>query len=341
MNLQNLVLLFYDGYELKAREGLIGQTYSAVHRFARHTYRSARRKQVRTGFYTAFLALVQCLEQSGCDVRINDFATARAHPQHPIGVAGYVSVLDYTNSLPNPRVFGPGDFGDPKSSVQVAKDPRWKALIQPCDWFVDLYRPYCGSKMTKWFAGIDTNKFEDCIGMDKSIDVLIYDKIRWDHDAWKTKMVDPIITRLDKLNRSYKILRYGHHHQAEFVELLRRSKSLLFLCEHETQGLAYQEAMSMNVPVLAWDEGRLIDPLLRQQADPNLVVTSVPYFDERCGGTFTSESFDMEYERFWSNLKSFAPRSYVDDALSMSKSARLYLDIYHNCGTADFERSNA
>ena len=32
--------------------------------------------------------------------------------------------------------------------------------------------------------------------------------------------------------------------------LLRRSKSMLFLCESETQGMAYQEALASNVPVL-------------------------------------------------------------------------------------------
>ena len=30
---------------------------------------------------------------------------------------------------------------------------------------------------------------------------------------------------------------------------------MIFLCEHETQGIAYQQALSRNVPILAWDRG--------------------------------------------------------------------------------------
>ena len=330
MSHKDLVLLFYDGYELKAREGLVGQTFSAAHRAARYSYRSLRSRQVRTGFYTAFLALERCLRLAGCDVRVNDFAMARANPRHPIGVGGYVSVLDHTGSLPNPRIFGPGDFGDPQASAAVARDERWKRHIQPCDWFIEMYRPYCGDKMMRWFAGIDTTRFADASAHEKSIDVLIYDKVRWNYDDWSTRLIDPIHTHLDRLKLTHRTVRYGHHHQAEFLDGLRRARSMLFLCEHETQGLAYQEAMSMNVPILAWDETALVDPFLRSQASPDLRVTSVPYFDERCGATFKRDDFATAFDRFWDERSNFQPRAYVEEELSMSRSAELYLKTYRS-----------
>src|SRR5262245_47538838 len=73
-----LVLLFYDGYERHARPGLGGAIYSQARRFARYAYRRLRRRQLRTGFYTAFLSLQRSLKLLGCDVRVNDFTAARA-----------------------------------------------------------------------------------------------------------------------------------------------------------------------------------------------------------------------------------------------------------------------
>ncbi|MDB5648615.1 MAG: hypothetical protein JWL62_135, partial [Hyphomicrobiales bacterium] len=155
-----LVMLFYDGFEWQLRRGFLGGAYAQARRFARYAYRSLRRQQVRTGFYTAFLALWQSLEEIGCDVRVNDYTLAQKHPDYPIGLAGYPSVLDKTPQ-PNPVIFGPGDFGMPDQAVALAEDPQFKRLIQPSDWFCDVYRPYCGPKLMTWPAGIDTQAWPD------------------------------------------------------------------------------------------------------------------------------------------------------------------------------------
>jgi hypothetical protein len=78
-------------------------------------------------------------------------------------------------------------------------------------------------------------------------------------------------------------LRYGAHHLGQFRNALSRAHAMIFLCEHETQGIAYQEAMASNVPVLALDEGVLVDPEQKRFARSDLRVSSVPYFDATCG----------------------------------------------------------
>ena len=60
-----LVLLFYDGFERMAEPGLTGAAYSQARRFARLAYRTALRRQPRTGFYTWFLMLRRALERAG------------------------------------------------------------------------------------------------------------------------------------------------------------------------------------------------------------------------------------------------------------------------------------
>ena len=326
-----LVLLFYDGFEWRARSGAVRGIAAQARRAARFVYRTMRRKQVYTGFYTAFLALRTALERHGCDVRVNDFAAARARPDHPIGLAGYPSVLDAVR-LPNPAVFGPGDFGTPAAAVTVARDPQMRVLIQPSDWFRDYYRPSCGDKVVTWFAGIDTDLWQDRSAHPKSCDVLIYDKIRWDRESVVPAIHDRLVRHLEARGLSYRILRYGHHHRDEFAAALAGARSLAFLCEHETQGLAYQEALAANVPVFAWDEGVFVDPLLAGAAPAGLDVSSVPYFDERCGRRFRAAALESEFERFWADRATYRPRDYVGECLGMTRSAEAYLALYARAG---------
>jgi len=322
-----LVLLFYDGYELRAMPGLAGGMSSQSRRMLRFAKRTVFRQQVRTGFYTAFLALANSLTRAGCNVRINDFVAARARPHYPIGLAGYPSIIDKI-SLPNPRIFGPGDFGTPPASAAVAADPRFRKLIQPSDWFSDMYRPYCGDKMLTWFAGIDTRIWPDFSTHSKPTDFLVYDKIRWHREERVPSILNRITGHLDATGRSYTVLRYGHHYHVDFLRTLKRSTAMLFICEHETQGLAYQEALATNVPVLAWDEGEMVDPLLQPYVSAGLAISSVPYFSPQCGMTFTMDRFETTCAAFWQKLHTFRPRQYVEQHLSFELSARQYLAEY-------------
>jgi hypothetical protein len=323
-----LVLLFYDGYERYARPGFGGAIYSHARRFARYSYRLLRRRQLRTGFYTAFLSLHRSLKLLGCDVRINDFAAAAARPGYPIGLCGFPSVLSQVD-LPNPVIFGHGDIGYPEQAKLVAQQDRMRILIQPCAWARDFNIPYCGNdKLRVWPVGVDVDAFSPSRIEDKNLDFLVYDKIRWHRSERVPRVLDKIVDQLMACGRSVKRLRYGGHIQSDYYRELKRAKALLFLCEHETQGIAYQEAMAAGVPVLAWDEGALVDTNLIPFASPNLIVSSVPYFDERCGMRFTMDNFDAVYPAFWQQLESFRPREYVSERLSMMRAAQDYLALY-------------
>jgi hypothetical protein len=258
---------------------------------------------------------------------VNDFGLATKHPTYPIGVAGFPTVLHQV-SLPNPRIFGPGDFGYPDSAVVVAKDSRNKILIQPSEWITEYYRPYCGDKLLTWPVGIDLKAWPDLTSHVKTYDVLVYDKIRWNVSAEQNRVLEPVSRRLRDMGLSYCVLRYGEHTLGEFRAKLRSSRSMIFLCEHETQGLACEEAMASNLPILAWDEGVLADPLQRRFAQPNLVVSSVPYFDERCGERFRIADFDLKLDLFWHRLPAYRPREYVKESLSMAVAAESYMSAY-------------
>jgi hypothetical protein len=331
LNGKPTVLLFYDGFELSLRPGVTGYAYSRLRGLARHVYRTLRRRQVRTGFYTAFRLLVVSLRRYGCNVKINALGVAARNPGYPIGVAGYPSILRSAD-VPNPRIFGPGDYGYPDTAAVVARDPRNRILTQPSAWPVEFYRDACGNKLRAMFVGIDTDLWPDLSDRPKDLDFIVYDKIRWDHGGVRGTETPEIVTQttrlLDRLGLVYVTLRYGAHHLGQFRNALSRARAMIFLCEHETQGIAYQEAMASNVPVLALDEGVLVDPEQRRFARPNLRVSSVPYFDATCGETFLPDQLEHSLRRFMGRRSQYTPREYVLRHLSMRNAAENYLEMY-------------
>lgn len=322
-----VMLLFYDGYERKAREKLIPRLYHRVRCKLRALFRRLRGKQINTGFYEAFLAIDTGLRRLGYDVHINDFESARRDPSYPIALAGYPEVFAHVD-LPNPMIFGPGDPGYPDAAANIAQKSSTRFIIQPSDWFVEYYRPYCGDKMLRCPVGIDVENLSDYADAPNSCDVVVYDKIRWNREKIVSNVLDPLLSLLNERGLNYEILRYGEHKQDAYFDSLRRGRSMAFICEHETQGLACEEAMAMNVPVFAWDEGVLIDPKQRQFASEDLVVSSVPYFDERCGMTFKAANMARNFDAFWATLSTYEPREYVRENLNLAATAQVFADAY-------------
>ena len=318
--------LFYHGYELPALDRPLGRLQSNLHLLARTAYRDLRRRQPYTGFYTAFRNLRRALEQAGAEVHVNDFAHARRNPGQPIGIAGHAEVYDHV-SLPNPAVFGPGYVPPPEIIDQVARGTNIRIFTQPSEWPCQILRPKLGHRVQPMFAPIDLAAWPDLSGAAKTHDVVIYDKIRWHRNTMVPRILHRLQRHLDERNLSYTVLRYGEHPLAQFRAALKGGRTLAFLCEHETQGLACQEAMASGLPVFAWEEGRLIDPQEAPLVPPGFVVSSVPYFAERCGMTFTEPQMEERFDRFWNARNSYSPRDFVAEVLSPARAAKIYFDL--------------
>jgi hypothetical protein len=322
-----VVMLFYDGYERRARRDKLIALFCEIKRPIRYIWRLSRGRQLRTGFYTQFLNLVSALKHIGCDVHINDYSLADQYPNYPIGAAGYPSILDHIPKN-HPVLFGPGDFGAPDDFKEMSKNFQSAYLLCFSEWISIIYEQWNPGLTKQWFAGIDIDAWRPDTTKSKPIDCLIYDKIRWQREKLIPDFYEKIKVHLDKLGLAHKTIRYGEHTSHQYRENLQRSKSFIFLCEHETQGLAYQEAMSMNIPIFAWDEGKLSDNELKPFATNDLVVTSVPYFSEDCGIRFQKENFHDRFGAFWNELNNFKPREYVEKNLNLKTSAQLYLNSY-------------
>lgn len=316
--------LFYDGFEEKARDRPFGKLQSACHLHARTAYRLLRHRQPYTGFYTAFRNLKSALQTLGYDVRVNDFGYARRNPRKPIGMAGFSGVFDQV-VLPNPAVFGPGAVPLAKDIARMTEKNNIVIFTQPSDWASSLLKDELGDRVQTWFAPVLADRWPDLSSAVKTNDVLIYDKIYFDRETMAPRILDRLKAHLDSMGLRHLTLRYGHHRLGDYRAALKSSRVAVFLSAHETQGLAYQEAMSSGLPVLAWNEGRFCDPDAEKL--PSVVVSSVPYFDERCGMTFTEADIEAKFDAFWARRDQWRPRDYVVEMLNPRRSGQIYLDL--------------
>jgi hypothetical protein len=296
--------------------------------FVRPLYNLMHRRRKTTGAQVSFDLLVHALKQQGWHVRINDFASARRNPHYPVGLVGGPELVENW-TLPNPAILGLAMYDHPMLAPKLMDDPRFKAYLLASPWIYYMYRQYYGSKCAQWYAGIDTEQWPDTSGYPKDIDFLIYDKIRWNYDELEASLLRPIEQRLRQRGFRIETLRYLRHDHKTYREMLERSRAMIFLCEHEAQGLAYQEAMASNVPILAWDNGFWLDPLWKRFSITMIPASSVPYFSAECGERFADlPGFEPALDRFIDRMAEFKPRKYVCENLSLKRSAEIYASYY-------------
>lgn len=288
-----------------------------------------------SGFELSFKLLCRALSRVGRTVHVNDFALAARNPEFPVGLCGFPHILDRWR-LTNPAVLGPGLFDHPLEAPGLMSDPRFRVYLAFSEWMRAMFAQVYGDEhMALWFGGMDLVEWPDASSHPKDIDFVVYDKIRWNRETIVPQIRDPLLNELSRRNLSFEILRYGQHTNDTYRRTVQRSRGLLFLCEHETQGMAYQEAMASNVPILAWDQGYWLDPN-RPRWEPNPVpATSVPYFGAACGERFGyhgADDFAAALGRFLAKRETYAPRAWVAEHLSFEQSAQLYLEAYLRAG---------
>lgn len=276
-----------------------------------------------------FISLCKGLKLLNIDFTINlPFDQLQANDV-PVVLGQGKDVLHNYNKN-NPIIAGISLMTHPNQWPTLFKDYPVKTYLQHSAWTASIYNKWFGMGSTmQWQAGIDTKDWVPINQPKKKI--LIYEKYLWNKFENQASLTEPIIAQLKKKNINYSIIRYGFYKKRDFKKLLAESIAMLFLCEHESQGLAYQEAMAMNIPILAWEQGLWLDPNRFEwgENDP-IPASSVPYFDERCGMKFKDlESFTQIFPTFFQKAKDeiFNPRAYVLENLTVEKSAKRMLEI--------------
>jgi glycosyltransferase involved in cell wall biosynthesis len=329
---RKVILLFYKEFE----KDKFFKYDRYLKRIVRPVYDLTHKRQKKTGFGVSFELLKRALEKQGWLVRVNDHALARKHPEYPVGLVGFPTVLNNWD-LANPAILGPSLFDHPKLAPRLMEDPRFRIYLVLAQWMYDMFRPIYGDACVRWYAGIDTDQWADTALFAKDIDFLVYDKLRWNHETLSTELLHPILDVLARRGLRTQVIRYKYHDHKTYRQFLERSRAMIFLCEHETQGLAYQEALACNVPVLAWDNGYWLDPMWKQVSNVMIPASSVPFFSSACGDRFADfDQFERALSRFLDHMTSYRPRQYVLENLSWQRSGTIYSRAYFSLMTDQY-----
>ena len=221
----------------------------------RHLRRMARRMLLgeprMSGQLRVFLNLCAGLDRLGIRYRVNDYGYIAQHPDELACIIGRTFLLDKF-AWKNPILLGVAAHNHPLDDPDLFKRLPVKKVVVPGPWYVDMYRPYWPDTEA-WPIGIDTDLWAPSAPSQKTVDVLIYDKVHWDRERYAPELIEPVRARLLKEGRSFTELRYGSYKEEDYQAALARSRAMIFLCQNESQGIAYQQALSCGVPVFAWD----------------------------------------------------------------------------------------
>lgn len=278
-----------------------------------------------------FLNLQSGLDRLGVPYLLNDYAGLRRTPGAWAHVVGKPHVV---KKIPagHPIVYGPGIAAHPY------EDDFWQTadvrlIVISCEWFKRMYdrdlpRPI---PTAVWPAGVETDLWQPPATPPAPAEILLYDKIRWQRDRLEPELVRPIVAALEQQGRRVHHLRYGHYREGDYRDLLQKVSAMVFLCEHETQGFAYLQALASGVPIFAWDRGGFWqDPSMYPQRVKFAPVTAVPYFDARCGERFADlAGFEAGVASFLqrSDARAYRPREYVVEHFDLARRAQAYLDL--------------
>lgn len=278
------------------------------------------------GIDLVFLNLCAGLDRLGVPYEAN-LPFKQIRPGDHVGVIGRGREALEGYEAQNPILAGVAVAEHPRAWPTLFEDYPVSRYVVHCDWVKAMYERVYGPRIVTWPVGIDTDAWAPS-GGGKATDFLIYDKVRWDPQKVCRALVDPIRNELDRRGICHETIRYGAYKPHELMAALSRCRALLFLCEHETQGLAYQQAMSAGLPVLAWDPGQWLDPMRFAYGEVSTPATSVPFFDARCGTTFASAvDFPAALTRFMDERARYDPRAYILETLTLERCAKAYLDL--------------
>jgi hypothetical protein len=282
------------------------------------------------GIDKVFHNLCLGLDRLGIEYFVN-LPFKELEPEDRVGVLGRGRYSLQGYERPNPIVAGVSLMAHPSEWPTLCNDYPVKRYLQHSAWANDIYRPYFGDRCGIWPVGIDTDTWLPHPDNHKDIDLLIYDKVMWNREVVKPALFAVINAFASRKKLAVDTLVYGNYTEREYRSLLGRSRGMIFLCEHESQGLAYQECLSSGVPILAWDQGYCLDPNRFAWGQPNIAATSVPYFDDRCGERFEGlEDFDEKLSMFMEKIDAsgYSPRDFVLGNLTLRGCAAQYLSFF-------------
>lgn len=183
------------------------------------------------------------------------------------------------------------------------------AAITPCDLVVDLYledNPSLKNRIFSWPAGVDTHYWRPDSAV-KRESILIFEK----QNKGPVGPVAPYADYLRSLGWDVNIIEYGNFTHIEYLKMLQKSCLMLGFVTDESQGIAWAEAWSADVPTLIW---RNISNVYQGR---RYACSTAPYLRSQNGLFFDDlEDFKIQFNYWKTHQKQFSPRAWTLENMS-------------------------
>lgn len=267
------------------------------------------------GPYKVISNLIESLEYVNIPYSVNEDKYSYNYLIH-YGKEGYEKheKLEHNSCIIGPQLW-PFDF----YGEFLKNNPQYyRKIIVPCIStkisFID--QGFVAEKISIWPVGIKD------INVNRTGDkFLVYVKERSEQD------LNFVLQFLEKRKLEYEILRYGSYSQEQFYNCLESCSRAIIVGRPETQGIAYQEMMSSNIPLLLWDVKEWYDPGTPEPYANYPKPTLAHYFSDECGLKFyLKEEFEDSFNKFLNTT--YSPKSYVTRELSYEVSVKRLLSLF-------------
>lgn len=239
----------------------------------------------------------------------------------------------------NPVVAGPNIAVLPKDLPIFRKKLHPNSIyLHPSDWAADVWRflNFKECRLAAWPVGVDMGEF-DFIKRARTNKVLIYLKER-DEELLRTAK-----DTLERLGYDATIIHYGRYKQEDYQKALSVADFGIWIGRCESQGIALQEALSTDLPLIVVDALSLFD--VKSEIKKGYVgydfpkklssikTSSAPYFDDRCGIKINSiDELETAIAKMEAKYADFKPREFIESELSLSGRAEELLDYLRTVG---------
>ena len=253
----------------------------------------------------------------------------------PVDEAENIACLQWDNLEPDAEKFySLDDFSGkrvlvgPNIWIEPTERPplhRFSDFVAPSEWvknYQESYECMKDKNIHVWSVGIDTNTWSPDYTKEKDFDAFMYFKNRDEQD-----LIDTCGLLVEE-NLAGHVLAYGGYPEDHLLEFCHRSKFAILLTGTESQGIAYMQMLSTNLPLLVLNKSTWEAP--NGKLFP---ASSVPYFDERCGMIVEELTLDVLRE-FSENVSAgaYSPRDYILENHTVELAAKRYLDILEGVG---------
>jgi len=230
-------------------------------------------------------------------------------------------------------LFGPHFFvfPDPSHPLFTRMKPEHASrCVYLClsDWNVQVHKQFISQPIIPFVAipfGLDIPYKPKATEME--YDCILYYKAR--HPSH----LDQCIQEVQKRGLRYKIYRYGSYERNEYLDTLRKTRFVIWIGSHESQGFGFEECLATGTPIYTYDVISMKDEYvnssyLYSHIPYPLYATSAPYWDERCGlKVYSIDELKGRFDEFIAALPTYRPADYVSETLTDRVCFQRFLDV--------------